>query len=336
MTLVHNISRQSNMELLRVISMIFIMVIHAQFYCIPYSIPRWFIVIGADAGVNCFVLISGYFGIHPKIKSFSSFIFQILFFIFIGNMILFGEGKSASISYNIVSFSWFIRAYIALYVFAPILNAYAEKATQKQFMWFLILWAVVEFVMGYTIDYLKFQRGYSFQAFILLYMTARYIRIHGGRFFSFAKCYDMLLFMAFTLASAICMSFSESIGKLNGGEYYFRAYNSPLMIIASVYFMLFFSKLEIKHKAINWAGKSAYAAFLFHCVVYEWYRNTCLEFYLHNHYIVASLYSLIFILAIFTFALLIDQIRLVIWEGGIKFMNPVFGKINSRFHNCSE
>lgn len=65
--LAHYLSRQSNMELLRVISMIFIMVIHAQFYCIPYSIPRWLIVIGADAGVNCFVLISGYFGIHPSL-----------------------------------------------------------------------------------------------------------------------------------------------------------------------------------------------------------------------------------------------------------------------------
>lgn len=85
---VRNISRQSNMELLRVISMLFVMMIHADFYSIPYSIPRWFVVEGADAGVNCFVLISGYFGIHPKTKSFLSLLFQILFFIAVGNLIV--------------------------------------------------------------------------------------------------------------------------------------------------------------------------------------------------------------------------------------------------------
>lgn len=63
-------SRLSNMELLRIISMILILVIHADFYSVPYSVPRWFVVEGADAGVNCFILISGYFGIHQKWKSF--------------------------------------------------------------------------------------------------------------------------------------------------------------------------------------------------------------------------------------------------------------------------
>lgn len=313
--MVKKVSRQSNMELLRVVSMILIMVIHAQFYLIPHSIPRWFILIGADASVNCFVLISGYFGIHPKIKSFSSFIFQILFFILIGNLISSCGGKASVTSFNFINFSWFINAYIALYVFSPVLNVYAEKATKRQFQWFLILWAMVEFVMGYAIDYLKFERGYSFQAFIFLYMVARYIKIHGGRWCSLDKRYDLFLFVLFTLISAFLMSYSAYIGKSTGGEYYLRAYNSPLMILASVFFTLFFSKLKLQNGVVNWMGKSAYAAFLFHCMMWEWYRGTCLNFYNSNHYILASLYSVGFILLIFMVAIMIDQLRITVWNG---------------------
>lgn len=320
-----NLFRQSNMELLRIISMVFIMVIHADFYSIPYSVPRWFIIIGADAGVNCFVLISGYFGIHPKVRSFSSFIFQIFFFIFAGNLISIWRG-TPGISYDIVRFSWFIRAYVALYVFAPVLNAFAENATKRQFQWFLILWAIAEFVMGYTIDYLKFERGYSFQAFILLYMVARYIRIHGGMLFSFDRRLDLSLFGIFTMLSAILMSGSEMIGKAVGGMYYLRAYNSPLMILASIYFMLYFSKMEIQNRLINWVGKSAYAAFLFHCVIYDWYRGTCHSFYIENHYAIASIYSILLIIVLFTIAILLDQIRIVIWEWLVKCIAPLWAK----------
>lgn len=58
--------RDSNMELLRIISMVMVVAIHAGFYEISSPWLRWPIVLANDAGVNCFVLISGYFGIHTR------------------------------------------------------------------------------------------------------------------------------------------------------------------------------------------------------------------------------------------------------------------------------
>lgn len=330
------ISRQSNMELLRVISMILVMMIHADFYSIPYSIPRWFVVEGADAGVNCFVLISGYFGIRPKMKGLGTFLFQIMFFICIGNLIrYFGEGNNY-ISYNPLSLNWFINSYIALYVFAPVLNAFAEYSSKRNFQIFLILWATVEFLLGYVVDYLKFERGYSFQAFILLYMIARYIKMYGGKLFSFPKKVDLVLFAAFTILTAVFISVGEMAGKGLGAIYYFRAYNSSLMILASLYLMLFFTKLELQSKPVNWFGKSAFAAFLLHSVLFFWYRSIHHTFYLNNHWLVASLYSLVFILVLFTISILIDQIRIRVWESGIKCFEPLFSQVYNRFHKSSE
>lgn len=311
-------NRQSNMELLRIVSMLLILIIHADFYSIPYSIPKWTIVEGADAGVNCFILISGYFGIRPKIKSFLTFIFQILFFVILGDLIriAIGEGLSCSgflSSLNILNFNWFINSYIALYVFSPVLNSFAENATKKEFQWFLILWGSVEFLMGYTIDYLKFERGYSFQAFIFLYMIARYIKIYGGSWCNFNKYTNLSLYFVFTFLTAIIMYGLETIGKGIGAQYYLRAYNSPFMIIASICLLLYFSKITIHSTFINWMGKSAYAAFLLHCIIYDDYRLFHHELFLKHHWSVACLYSIIVIVIVFTTALLIDQIRIFLW-----------------------
>lgn len=234
-------------------------------------------------------------------------------------------------SFNPLKFSWFINSYIALYVFAPILNAFAENATRKSFIRLIVLWSIIEFCLGYTVDYLKFERGYSFQAFILLYMIARFIRIHGGRIFTLNKKFDLLLYILFTLMSAFMISLCEHIGKEAGGLYYFRAYNSPLMIMASIYLMLFFSKLEFQSKTINWLGKSAYAAFLLHCVVYDWYRSTHHTFYLNNNWVVASIYSLVFIATLFTAAILLDQVRILIWNRGTKVIEFVIYQLKLKF-----
>lgn len=82
--------RLSNMELLRVIAMFMILVIHANMVSIPkpsyielaeqpYSvITRYFFESLGICGVNIFVLISGWFTIKTRAKSFLSFFFQIL------------------------------------------------------------------------------------------------------------------------------------------------------------------------------------------------------------------------------------------------------------------
>ena len=84
--------RDSNMELLRILAMIGIMVVHADFFalgaptsddCIAspiQSMSRLMVESLTIVCVNLFVLLSGWYGIHPKRKRLAEFLFQILFF----------------------------------------------------------------------------------------------------------------------------------------------------------------------------------------------------------------------------------------------------------------
>ena len=82
--------RSSNIELLRILSMFLVLMIH---YIPSRTLPTHGTLAHDTLGtlfdlelrsisfvcVNCFILISGYFGIRWKLKSFSNLLFQILF-----------------------------------------------------------------------------------------------------------------------------------------------------------------------------------------------------------------------------------------------------------------
>lgn len=87
--------RESNIELLRNISMFMILVIHANFVSLPKieyselmantipSVSRFFIESLGIVAVNVFVFISGWFGIKTRTKSVLSFIYLILWYLLI-------------------------------------------------------------------------------------------------------------------------------------------------------------------------------------------------------------------------------------------------------------
>ena len=85
-------NRESNFELLRIISMIMVLAIHANFFSTGelsiedtqnyfiQSILRCFSHSLCVGAVNTFVLISGYFGIRYKNRGLANLLFQCLFF----------------------------------------------------------------------------------------------------------------------------------------------------------------------------------------------------------------------------------------------------------------
>ena len=160
MTIV-KIDRQSNIELLRIVAMFMIVLSHAMVLGIGepnlkmmhqntcFAIGELFSNSLTIVGVNIFVLISGWFGIRSSIKGFLNFIFLCLFYsislylitnFFYPNIVELSsllEGIR-SCFYLLPMKNWFVRAYICLYILAPMINSYVESATQKQLKLFLI------------------------------------------------------------------------------------------------------------------------------------------------------------------------------------------------------
>ncbi len=143
--------RQSNIELLRIISMLLVLIIHANFVSIDCpniddieasptsSFLRILVQSLSLVCVNLFVLISGYFGINPKLKSISNLIFQIVFFRIIVLLFILGIGIShismSQISCIIPGYrDWFVMSYLLLILFSPLINSYISNVTSKHLL----------------------------------------------------------------------------------------------------------------------------------------------------------------------------------------------------------
>lgn len=190
--------RQSNMELLRIIAMFLVLLVHADFFSlgapsasdcvnapVDSSLKVFFEAISI-ACVDIFVCLSGWFGIRPSVRGFSNFVFQCLFWLvglyiitlLIGTSTFSIQGIKGC--FALTKLNWFIKAYILLYILAPVLNAFVEKASQTEFRNVLVAFFVFEFIYGWIFSgsTQHIQGGYSTISFIGLYLLARYVRLY--------------------------------------------------------------------------------------------------------------------------------------------------------------
>ena len=193
--------RQSNIELLRIIAMTMVLTLHADYLSLGaptpceilehpmISIVRIVIESMSIVAVNVFVFISGWFGIHPSLRRFSGFMFQVIFFVIVGSVIamLFGDYGGRPLGGWLVLLLgwnyWFVKAYIILYLFSPILNAFIENVSKQQLLRFLLFFYIIQTIYGwYFGDGGYFNRGYSPLSMMGLYLLARYIRMYGDCF----------------------------------------------------------------------------------------------------------------------------------------------------------
>lgn len=191
-----NKTRESGIELLRIIAMLMVMFVHADFLAMGAPSSADIINNVADASVrvwiqaltmccvDIFVLISGWFSINPKIKSVSAFLFQCLFF-YIGLYIvlmLLGQTnlsvKGLKICIVATKLNWFIKSYLFLYILAPVLNTYVQQIDRKTQRNVLLAFYSMLFVYGWLFDATyEIANGCSTLSFIGLYLLARYIRL---------------------------------------------------------------------------------------------------------------------------------------------------------------
>lgn len=221
-------TRQSNMELLRIVATFLVLVAHADFYALgtPTALDaqtapistflRFFTESISIVSVNVFVLISGWFGIRPSIRGVGNFLFQCFFYKFAIYGLFLAWGLAAFNAREVAEclymtrWDWFVKAYFGLYILSPVLNAFVEKATARQmacvvgsFFLFQTLYAWV------SVAALDFRNGYSTLSIIGLYLLARYVRLHppvilerlrgGGELRRFSRYFSRQCFVGISL-----------------------------------------------------------------------------------------------------------------------------------------
>jgi surface polysaccharide O-acyltransferase-like enzyme len=322
--------RESNIELLRIVAMFLVLIVHADFYALGVpssndiranlldSSLRIFFQSLSIACVDIFVFISGWFGIKPKVKGLSGFIFQCVFFgvgiyalaLIIGKTTLSLEGIRGC--FAATSQNWFIKAYLLLYILSPILNAFVENTSRKQYKACLIAFYLFQFIYGWIFSSSTafISNGYSTISFIGLYLLAKYLHTYKPNFTNFKLTTDLFIVIGIVLGVTILYLLSPKIGNtvLN--------YISPTTLLMTIYTVLFFSKTRINCKFVNWCAGSSFAVYLLHA-------NP--NFICHYETVCEKLHNLLsplgywggvvcLILVIYILALLLDQLRIYIWN----------------------
>lgn len=343
-------TRDSNIELLRIIAMFLILVVHASFRTLgsPTQIELNSDICGSFLrclsesisiiSVNLFILISGWFGIKTNFIRFCSLLFQIYFIGFVMYCLLrlFGNLEAINLkellSFLLIKDFWFIKSYIVLYIFAPILNAFVQNAPRKQIKIFLIAFFTIQTFHGYSLftDSNWFSNGNSPLSFMGLYILARYMHLYPNKWTQFNKRIDLTIFVAITMLMTVLTLIHI---RRTGMGWLYYAYSSPLVILSAVYFFLFFTKISFKNHVINWIAISSFAVFVVHCsfnFFNSFFSNYINEWFQTKTTLVFFCYTTGWLIIVFFFSIFLDKIRIFVWE---KILNRINTNDNIQLKN---
>lgn len=332
--------RDSNIELLRIVATLFIVILHCNGWLLSicnkpalwdygdYSIqiPRMIIQNITVIGVDLFILISGFYGIKPKLKSVIN-LYTCLAFFYVGsyladvciNMFVYSN-EIFSVKTFIKQFmvfsreNWYINCYLFLMLLSPVLNVFMDNVSKKTATWYLSIFLVCSFYFGciQNHNYFYFNEGYSVTMMILVYLIGRYMRIHLSEKIKTIK-YSYLVYAY--LVSLVLLIGNYLLSKFTISS--LEAYNNPIIILSAVcFFWLFYRMPTFRNKFINAIGTSCLSVYIFHtCAPWIGYLIKTNEYFFYNlNFFSYAIVMLVVIGLIFAISVVLDKIRLFIFK----------------------
>lgn len=358
---VEDMKRNSNIELLRIIAMLFIVLSH---YTIHNGISNYMLPIGfnrflletttlGNIGVIIFILITGYFSIDKeKVFSFKKLFllyFQVLFYSLIIYLIFILINKENftinSLLKNLLPISynnyWFINVYIVLYIFSPYINIFVNSLKRKQLLIFIIL----SLLLFSLLPMININPNYTneFIQFIMFYIIGAYLKKYKDNFFTKGKNSKIVLIITSSIL-IFSVIFFDIIGTkipfISEHSTYLYKRDSIISILFAVsLFSLFLKKKDKKDRIINSLSSCVLGVYL----ISDNYlvRNVLWTEILNISYFVNSnlliLHMLLSLVGVFTCCIIIDYIRIktidkIVCDFYLKLRNiGVYHKIKSYF-----
>lgn len=293
--------RQSNFELMRIVSMFMIVVWHfiyntgfmesttGSLHFLLVFI--WFIFI---VHVNSFIILTGYFQCDKKIKvrklielNNSAWFYKVLFliiFLALGIAELNNVDVMRLISpITLFNQYWFLAIYILLYMLSPFLNKLVNFLTKQQYHKMLMVLFIITSILPTVSGQLVYDNelGHSIISFVLLYFIGAYLKkypLKENYYFkkltvSLIRIIFLFLFFFLALVNGLLYLFAEQmivqdnsiIKELGNIIILMRTgFDNPIIIMQSICFFIYFSCLNIKSKVINFISSRSFGVYLIH------------------------------------------------------------------------
>lgn len=252
--------RQSNIELFRIITMILIIMHHyvvnsglispeSPVFKDGFSFkPILFLIAGGwgKIGINCFVLITGYFMCKSNItlKKFCKLFFEVMFYriIIYSAFLIAGEAEFSFVKIvknlvPIISIGQnFTGCFLMFFLCIPFLNTLISSIDEKKHIYLLVLLLFI-YTFFETVPYFSVKMNYV-SWFSVLYLIAAYIRIYPKKIYFNAKIWRIIsgFSIAVSVASIVmCYYIFLKTGK-NIIYYFVTDSNTFLALVCGVSF----------------------------------------------------------------------------------------------------
>lgn len=333
-------NRESNIELFRIITMLLIVAHHyvvnsgvTEVDGLIRSDPKsthsiFLLVFGAwgKIGINCFVMITGYFMCKSHITSrkFVKLVGEYLFYKYMIHAVFFFTGYETLNIRNIVKAivpitqveQNFTGCFILFWICIPFLNMLVHNINERQHLRLLGLLCVIYILFG-TIHHVSMN---YVSWFCVLYLISAYIRLYPKKWMnSTIKC--GFLFLTSIILCAVSIICCIWLGvKLNiYNPYYFVSdSNAFLAVVCGLMGFLFFKNIHIPYsRAINTIAASTFGVLLIHAhsdSMRKWLWKDVIDVTGHYSDKLMPLYSVVCVISIFVICVIIDQIRINLIE----------------------
>ena len=281
--------RQSNFELMRIVSMIFIIIYHVYLHSNfnANGLTKYLLILLNSltyVHVNSYVLVTGYFQCKNKVKLskvlsliavtwFWNVLWMLIFVFVIPKFSLSIDHTITNIEIikNLLPLDacvlyWFIGTYLILYLISPILNIVVQNTSQKQLkniiLILLIIFSIIPIVTREIIIDVSY--GRSLPCFIVLYFIGAYLRnypIENSKLLKkytikdnrkmFVFGYVLFAFLSFLCLMATLFITSNSLLARVVSEVLFELNNNFLSIIVIIQSIFYF----LFFKTLNFNSK---------------------------------------------------------------------------------
>ena len=340
--------RESNLELYRILVMLTIVahhyVVNSGVMFLMKEDPTsfrslYYYLFGAwgKVGINCFVLITGYFMCKSKItiQKFLKLLLEVVFYMLTINAILIAVGiEQVSVRELWSDFQilfdvsqGFTSCFIIFYLFIPFLNVLVNNMTQRQHkclvgLCLAVYTGISTFLLG------RVEMNYVVW-FCILYLISSYIRFYNpmnnwrwGWILGGAFLLSVLSIVALIYIGGF-------LGKPLPQYHFIHDSNKLLAVLLSVSMFMYFKELNVPYsKVINRIAQSCFGVLLIHAncdAMRTWLWKDFLDVAGQYHTNTFILHSILSVLGIYVVCTIIDQLRISFIE------KPFFNRVNDKW-----
>ena len=275
--------RNSAVELLRIVAMMFIVMSHCSVYgdfptvSSKFPFNSYFLdwISLGNVGVDLFLMISGYFlsAKEFRIQSIIKLLAQVLFFSYLCLAVSCLAGNAVSkwtiiraVFPTITSVYWFFSAYMVLLLLSPFINIFVKNASGKQLFSCLsimmALWSILPTITDITMY------GADLPQFVMFYLLGAYLKKYPDNVLRVPKfrrwlivCSAVLLFAS----SAILRSLNDHV--LTSYIFERKYYGRTSVFVVGLAIGMFSTAVYHKpwsNKFVNTIASCTFGVYLFH------------------------------------------------------------------------